>query len=180
MKNYRLLLMGILFVAAVSCQGQSGTNKEATADKKPESATTVARTTVASTSLPMRISKDDFLRLIMNYQKNPDTWKYEGEVPCIVDFYADWCGPCKITSPILEEMSREYAGKIKIYEVNVDQERELASLFKVESIPTFLYCPMEGNPTISSGIANTPDATRQMFRDQIEQLLLKKGDRPTM
>jgi len=120
------------------------------------------------------LTKESFKQKVFDYEKNSD-WKFEGDKPCLVDFYADWCGPCKISAPILEELSKEYAGKINIYKVNIDQERELASLFNVQSIPTFLFCPMEGNPTISSGIANTPDATKQMFREQINQLLLKNS-----
>jgi thioredoxin 1 len=174
MKKGSFLVMGLLFALAIGCNGQS--------DKSSGSAgksAAPAATTVGAAALPKHITKDDFVKLIMDYRTNPETWKYAGNKPCLVDFYADWCGPCKVTSPILEELSKEYAGKINIYKVNIDQERELASLFNVQSIPTFLFCPMEGNPTISSGIANTRDATKQMFREQINQLLLKNsGSRP--
>ncbi len=162
--------MGLLFALFIACNGQ-GENKGSSKDK--------TAAVVANQNAPVHISKDDFVKLVMDYKTNPETWKFAGNKPCLVDFYADWCGPCKVTSPILEELSKEYAGKINIYKVNVDKERELASLFNVQSIPTFLFCPMDGNPTISSGIANTPDATKQMFREQINQLLLKSnGSKP--
>ncbi len=162
--------MGLLFALVIGCNGQTDKNSSSK-DKVATPATAVA----ASDNAPVHITKDEFIKLVMDYKNNPETWVFAGKKPCLVDFYADWCAPCKITSPILEELSKEYAGKINIYKVDIDKERELASLFNVQSIPTFLFCPMEGNPTISSGIANTPDATKQMFRDQINQLLLKES-----
>ncbi len=166
--------MGLLFALVIGCNGQTD-KSSSSKDKAPAS----AKATVASGSLPVHITREDFVKLVMDYKTNPETWIFAGKKPCLVDFYADWCAPCRITSPILEELSKEYAGKIDIYKVNIDKERELASLFNVQSIPTFLFCPMEGNPTISSGIANTPDATKQMFREQINQLLLKNnGSKP--
>ena len=161
--------MGLLFALVIACNGQSENKSSSGKTAVP------ANSTLTAVNSPVHITKDDFVKLVMDYKTNPETWKFAGKKPCLVDFYADWCAPCKITSPILEELSKEYAGKIDIYKVNIDKERELASLFNVQSIPTFLFCPMEGNPTISSGIANTPDATKQMFREQINQLLLKNG-----
>jgi thioredoxin len=175
MKKSSFLVMGLLLALAIGCNGQSDYSSSA---KNKASAPAMA--TAASNTLPVHITKEDFVKLVMDYKTNPNTWIYAGKKPCLVDFYADWCGPCKVTSPILEELSKEYAGKINIYKVNIDQERELASLFNVQSIPTFLFCPMEGNPTISSGIANTPDATKQMFREQINQLLLKNSGSRTL
>jgi thioredoxin len=170
MKKSGFLVMGLLFALAIGCNGQG--DKSSSSKMKPSAA---ANATVASSNLPLRITKDDFVKLVMDYKANPETWVFAGKKPCLVDFYADWCGPCKISAPILEDLSKEYAGKINIYKVNIDQERELASLFNVQSIPTFLFCPMEGNPTISSGIANSADATKKMFREQIDQLLLKNS-----
>jgi thioredoxin len=170
MNKSSFLVMGLLFALAIGCNGQSD-KSSSSEDKTPAP----ANATLASNTLPVHISKEDFVKLVMDYNKNPETWIFAGKKPCLVDFYADWCAPCRITSPILEELSKEYAGKIDIYKVNIDKERELASLFNVQSIPTFLFCPMEGNPTISSGIANTPDATKQMFREQINQILLKNN-----
>jgi thioredoxin 1 len=124
-------------------------------------------------SEPIHLTKQMFLDKIMDYETNKTEWVYKGELPGIVDFYADWCKPCKITSPILDELAREYAGKIQIYKVNIDQEKELASVFGVQSIPTFLFIPAKGNPTMSAGIAQTPEETKAMFKKQIEEILLK-------
>lgn len=121
----------------------------------------------------IQLNKQMFLEQIMDYEKNTEEWIYKGDKPGLVDFYADWCRPCKITSPILDELAKEYEGKIHIYKVNVDKERELAAVFGVQSIPTFLFMPKEGMPTISAGIAQTPEQTKEMFRKQIEEILLK-------
>ncbi|NJK87773.1 MAG: thiol reductase thioredoxin [Bacteroidales bacterium] len=110
----------------------------------------------------------------MDYEKNPTQWVYKGELPSLVDFYADWCGPCRIASPILEDLAKEYAGKINIYKIDVQKEQELASVFGVQGIPAFLYIPMEGNPSMTSGIGRSADDTRNMFKQNIESLLLKK------
>jgi thioredoxin len=119
------------------------------------------------------LTKADFLAKVMNYEENPQEWKYLGDKPCLIDFYADWCAPCRTTSPILEELAKEYAGKINIYKIDTQKEQELAMVFGIQSIPAFLYCPMEGKPTMSSGIARTAEETKQMFRDQIDNLLLQ-------
>jgi thioredoxin 1 len=92
----------------------------------------------------------------------------------LVDFYADWCRPCRISSPILEELAKEFSGKIKVFKVNIDQEKELAAAFGVQSIPAFLFIPLNDKPVMSAGIAQTPEETKQMFRKQIEEILLMK------
>jgi thioredoxin 1 len=124
---------------------------------------------------PKHITKQMFLDEIMDYNKNPDKWIYKGSLPGIVDFYADWCRPCRISSPILEELAKEYSGKIKVYKVNIDLEKELAAAFGVQSIPAFLFMPLNNNPIMSAGIAQTVEETKQMFRKQIEEILLSKN-----
>lgn len=97
------------------------------------------------------ITKADFLKKIYDFEKNPDEWKYLGSQPTIVDFYADWCGPCRQLSPVLDELAKEYSGKLTIYKVNVDNERGLATFFGIRSIPTLLFIPMKGKPQRSLG-----------------------------
>lgn len=119
-----------------------------------------------------KLTKAGFLEKVMDYEKNPNEWVYKGQRPCLIDFYADWCGPCRITAPILEELAKEYYGKIDVYKVDVDVEKELAAVFGVRGIPAFLYCPMEGKPSMTSGIARSNVETKKMFKDNIEKMLL--------
>ncbi len=99
----------------------------------------------------MSLNKADFLNKVANYETSPSEWKFLGERPAIIDFYATWCGPCKMLSPVLEELAAEYAGKIDIYKINVEEEEELAGVFGVRSVPTLLFVPMEGAPQMAQG-----------------------------
>ncbi len=125
---------------------------------------------------PVHLTKQDFLEKVMNYEKNQTEWVYEGDKPALIDFYADWCGPCRIAAPILEELAKEYEGKIHIYKVDTQKEGELASVFGIQSIPAFLFVPQDGKPTMSNGIAQTPEETKEMFRKMIDEILL--GQKP--
>ena len=114
------------------------------------------------------LNKEAFFEKIYNYEKNPEEWVYEGELPCIVDFYADWCAPCKMVDPILKELAKEYEGKIVIYKINTDNERELAAAFGIRSIPTYLFIPAKGNPQTARGAM-----PRDSFVKVIDEFLLK-------
>ena len=96
------------------------------------------------------LTKQGFLSKVFNYETNKE-WKFEGELPAIVDFYADWCGPCKMVAPVLEELSKEYAGKVNIYKVDTEKEQELASVFGIRSIPSILFIPKDGKPQMAMG-----------------------------
>ena len=87
---------------------------------------------------------------VFNYEKNKE-WKFEGEKPCIIDFYADWCGPCKMVAPVLEELAKDFDGKIDVFKVNTEEEQELASAFGIRSIPSFLFVPADGQPQMAMG-----------------------------
>lgn len=117
----------------------------------------------------IHLTKADFLAKVANYEKTPEEWKYLGDKPAIIDFYADWCGPCKTIAPILEELAEEYDGQIYIYKIDVDKEQELAGAFGIRSIPTLLFIPMEGQPQMANGAM--PKAT---FQQAINEVLLKK------
>lgn len=99
----------------------------------------------------INLTKGGFLKRVADYENNPQEWKFLGDKPAVIDFYAAWCGPCKALAPVLEELAADYAGKVDIYKVNVDDEEELASLFKIRTIPTLLFIPMEGIPQMTSG-----------------------------
>lgn len=96
------------------------------------------------------LTRETFLEKVFNYEKNKE-WHFEGDKPCLIDFYADWCGPCKMVAPILEELSETYKGKIDIYKVDTEAEQELAAAFAIRSIPSMLFCPAEGQPQIAQG-----------------------------
>lgn len=109
-----------------------------------------------SSSGPEHLTAASFKQKVFDFEKNKE-WKFEGDLPCIVDFYADWCGPCKRVAPILEDLSKEYSGKIRVYKVNTDEERELASAFQIQSIPTLLFIPRNGQPQVSMGAMQKED-----------------------
>lgn len=96
------------------------------------------------------LTKDSFLQKVFNYEQNKE-WKFEGKLPCIIDFYADWCGPCKMLEPILQELSEEYQGKLNIYRVDTSAEQELAAVFGIQSIPNMLFVPQNGKPQMAVG-----------------------------
>ena len=96
------------------------------------------------------LTKESFLNKVFNFEKNKE-WKFEGEKPCVIDFYADWCGPCKIVAPVLEELAKDYEGKIDVFKVNTEDEQELASAFGIRSIPSFLFVPSDGQPQMAMG-----------------------------
>jgi thioredoxin 1 len=96
------------------------------------------------------LTKETFKEKVFNWENNKD-WKYEGSKPCLIDFYADWCGPCKMVAPVLEELQKEYGDKLVIYKVNTEEQQELAGMFGIQSIPSLLFVPMEGQPQMAMG-----------------------------
>jgi thioredoxin len=97
------------------------------------------------------LNKKDFIEKVWNYEKGVEKWVYLGDKPCLIDFYTTWCGPCKRLAPIMEELAKEYDGQIYIYKIDTEREPEIARLFGISSIPTLLFCPKEGIPTINKG-----------------------------
>ncbi len=96
------------------------------------------------------LTKQDFLDKVFDYE-NEKEWKFKGELPCIIDFYADWCGPCKMVAPILEELGEEYKGKMDVYKIDTEAEQELAGAFGIQSIPSILFVPKDGKPQMAQG-----------------------------
>ena len=113
------------------------------------------------------MNKEMFLKDVFDYEKSKK-WKYKGDKPAIIDLYADWCGPCRQTAPIMKELAKEYAGKIIIYKVNVDRQKELAALFNATSIPLFVFIPMKGDPQLFRGAAD-----KATYKKAIDAFLLK-------
>ena len=116
----------------------------------------------------VHLTTQDFKDKVFNYQTEKE-WKYNGQLPAIIDFYADWCGPCKMVAPVLEELSKEYEGHLHIYKINTEKESELAAVFGIQSIPTFLFIPVDGEPMMQPGAF-----PKKVFQQVIEEHLLKK------
>ena len=118
---------------------------------------------------PIELTRATFLEKVFDYQKNPEAGSYKGDKPAIVDFYADWCGPCRKVSPILAELAAEYGDEIYVYKINVDKEKELATIFGARSIPMFLFIPMNQDPQIGMGAL-----PKKSFKEVIDTFLLTK------
>lgn len=116
----------------------------------------------------IHINQSEFIEKVYDYKKNPDKWVYEGSKPAIVDFYADWCGPCRRLSPVLEKLAEKYKDKIVIYKVNTDKERELAAAFGITSLPTLVFIPLRDTPQVSQGAL-----PQEVLEKGIEEVLLK-------
>lgn len=153
--TFLFLLIGTLLV---SCSGQVKGQKS---DNNLKAESMKDKT--------IHLTKADFLSKVFDYESNPQEWKYLGDKPAIIDFYASWCGPCKTIAPILEELAGEYDGQIYIYKIDTEKEQELAAAFGIRSIPSLLFIPMEGQPEMAQGAL--PKST---FKEAIETVLLKK------
>ena len=117
-----------------------------------------------------KLTTQDFKDKVFNYEGATE-WSFKGERPAIIDFYADWCGPCKFVAPILEQLSEEYAGQIDIYKVDTDAEQELSAVFGIQSIPSLLFVPMEGRPLMQAGAL-----PKNSMKEVIEKELLKPAE----
>lgn len=117
-----------------------------------------------------QLTADGFREKIFDYS-NSEEWSYKGNLPAIIDFYADWCGPCKAVAPVLEELSKEYEGKLLIYKIDTDKEQELSMLFGIQSIPTLLFVPQNGVPMLQKGAI-----PKQAFKQVIEERLLHNNE----
>ncbi|MBR6433546.1 MAG: thioredoxin [Bacteroides sp.] len=115
----------------------------------------------------IRLTKDEFLKRVADYETNPSEWIYLGDKPAIVDFYADWCAPCKMVAPVLEELAAEYGDDIYVYKINTEEEPDLSAAFGIRSIPSLLFIPMNESPQMAMGAMSKAD-----FKRAIEEVLL--------
>ncbi len=160
-KNISILLL-IFTLALPACGSGKGSGEGMSNVESAESSSKAKVKTI-------KLTKAEFLKRVVNYEDNPNEWKYLGDKPAIVDFYADWCGPCKTLAPILEQLAAEYEGEIYIYKVDTEAERELASAFAIRSIPTMVFIPMGEDPQIAQGAL-----PKNVIKEAIEKTLLKK------
>ena len=177
MKN---TLFGLIFLSIIwlsSCGNSASTEKmpelaaPATEQSNIQTGDQAAPTTPSGngSGAVVQLTKAMFLEKVYDYEKNPKQWSFAGDKPCIIDFYADWCRPCKMVAPIMEELAEKYKGQITIYKVNTDQERELAQFFSIRSIPTMFFCPSSGNPQLTQGALS-----KEEYEKLINEFLLKK------
>ena len=118
-----------------------------------------------------KLNKKGFIEKVFDYEKG-DSWKFIGKHPAIIDFYADWCGPCKTIAPVLEELAEEYKGRLDVYKIDTEEETELSSIFGIQSIPTLLFIPLEGPPMLQRGAI-----PKKAFKEVIEQRLLNQKEK---
>jgi len=154
MKKISVLVFALFIMSFISCNGVGANKTENATDE-------------INVGIVNQLNTEMFKKLVYNYQKNPNNWVFEGNQPCIIDFYADWCRPCKMVAPIMEELATQYKGKIKFYKINIDQERELAQTFNIQSIPALLYIPVNGQPQMSVGLSS-----KDGYIQQIQSLLI--------
>lgn len=147
--------------AFTSCKGQ--------ASKGPTAAdnTANAQQTEAKAG-SIHLTKAEFLQKVANFETSPNEWKYLGDKPAIIDFYATWCGPCKVVAPLLEQIAEEYAGQLYVYKIDVDKEPELAKQFGIQSIPTLWFVPMKGKPEVKMGALS-----KEQLKEDVEKMLQK-------
>ena len=164
----RQFLFVLLFAGSLlsSCKGQTESKQTAQAEQtetktEPEKKENKMKT--------IHLTKTEFLKKVANYEANPNEWKYLGDKPALIDFYADWCGPCKAIAPVLEELAAEYGDQIYIYKIDTEAEQELAAMFGIRSIPSLLFVPMEGQPQMAQGAL-----PKHTLKEAIDDVLLNK------
>ncbi len=153
MKTYILIMVAVLTLGVGCISNAQNSNN----------------TKSESTMGTVKMTKADFLTKVTDYESNPSEWNYLGDKPALIDFYASWCGPCKMIAPILEDLAKEYGDQIVIYKIDTEAEPELAALFNIRSIPTLLFIPKDDKPQLTQGAMS-----KEQFRATIDEILLGK------
>ncbi|MCD6091162.1 MAG: thioredoxin [Bacteroidales bacterium] len=164
MKKLGVLLLALSlnlgFTACNSNAAEKGISKE-------NNEKSVSLTATEDVESVVYLNEESFRSLVWDYNKNPQEWIYEGELPAVIDFYADWCGPCKRVAPIMEKLAQEYNGKVIIYKVDTDANRELSSVFGIQSIPSVMFIPKNGKPAMQPGAMQ-----EEQYKKIIEEFVL--------
>ena len=153
--KYAFILSAVMVIVSC-CRNSGGDNQQNTNNKEKKMQT-------------IHLTKSEFLAKVADYETSPNEWKYLGDRPAVIDFYASWCGPCKMIAPILEELAAEYGDSIYVYKINTEEEQELATAFGIQSIPTLLFVPMEGAPQMAQGAM-----PKNALKEAIDKVLLNK------
>lgn len=173
MKNMNRLLvsLGLIFSTitfGTACASNASENTENKSSEVNKEVKTEEKAATVVSGKTIQLTKAMFIEKVFDYENQKD-WKYNGTTPCIIDFYADWCGPCKMIAPTLEELAKEYDGKVIIYKVDTEKERELAGAFGIQSIPALLFVPVNGQPQMAKGAL-----PKESFVQAINDVLLVK------
>ena len=155
-KTKYVFILSAVMVLVSCCRNSGGDNQQNTNNKEKKMQT-------------IHLTKSEFLAKVADYETSPNEWKYLGDRPAVIDFYASWCGPCKMIAPILEELAAEYGDSIYIYKIDTEKEQELSAAFGIRSIPTLLFVPMEGAPQMAQGAM-----PKNALKEAIDKVLLNK------
>ncbi len=167
-------LLSIVWLSSCGGSAAPGKNTAGTGEVTPQITQTASNTETNSTNAApeehvVYLTKAMFLERVYEFEKNPKQWTYKGDKPCIIDFYADWCRPCKMVAPIMAELGEKYKGQVTIYKVNTDKEPELSQFFGIRSIPTVFFCPVNADPQMAQGAL-----PKETYEKAITELLLQK------
>ena len=165
--------LSVLFVFAIAISALSCTNMKGNQENKLKSDVSESISSPADDDkiAPEYLTYETFREKVWDFEKNPQEWNYQGEIPCVIDFYADWCKPCKQVAPIMDELAIKYAGQVKIYKIDVDKEKKLASVFGIRSIPSVMFSPRKGQPSMQAGAL-----PREQYIQIIEKELLNHSN----
>lgn len=167
MKNLGLIFFSVLLLSSFGCNNLKG-NQEENKIEVVNTENDSEKQTSGTTVEPEYLTYDTFIEKVWDFESNPQEWIYKGDVPCVIDFYADWCKPCRLVAPIMDDLAVEYEGKVKIYKIDTDKEKRLAQVFQVRSIPSVLFSPVKGRPMMQAGAL-----PKEQYKQIIEDELLK-------
>ncbi|MGI6074425.1 MAG: thioredoxin [Fermentimonas sp.] len=170
MKNIIRRVLLVLPIVALTIGACSNSGQKSGGSNRESNNLKITNNMSTETGKTIHLTRAEFLEKVVNFEKNPEEWVYLGDKPAIVDFYADWCGPCKMIAPVLEELATEYDGQIYIYKIDTEAEQQLSAEFGIRSIPTLLFVPMDGQPQMSQGAL-----PKNELKKAIDDVLLKKN-----
>lgn len=165
MKKLGLILFSALLMTSYGCNNLKGNQEENTIEVTKTNQASDKQSTELKAE-PEYLTYDTFIEKVWDFESNPQEWVYKGDVPCVIDFYADWCKPCKMVAPIMDDLALEYNGKVKIYKIDTDKEKRLAQVFQIRSIPSVLFSPVKGRPMMQAG-ALPKEQYKKIIEDEL-------------
>jgi len=160
MRKLSFIFILALSFGVISCGNSNGNQKTDTPTVEND------ENVATNDAKPVYLTYETFKEKVWDFEKNPEQWVYEGTLPCVIDFYADWCQPCKMVAPIMDDLAKKYDGKVIIYKIDTDKEKKLAGVFGISSIPSILFSPMVGKPMMQAG-AMQKDAYIKIIEDEL-------------